>query len=293
MGKFHDLMDRELRIRGFAESTRISYLERMRSLVRYFRKPPDQLGPEEVKQYLLFLATSRRLKWSTFNLYVCAFRFFYRQVLRIPWDVRVEIPYQRTGKRLPVVLSGEEVVKLLDAANTLKHRAILMALYSAGLRVSEALHLRPADIDSQRMMIRIDQGKGRKDRYVMLSSKLLETLRRYWREERPQQRPHPWLFPGKKPGVPLTRDTVEWAFAVAQRHAGIAKRVSPHSLRHSFATHLLERGVNIRVIQQLLGHRSLQSTEIYTHVAQTCVRDTKSPLDDLLPEIEEATRPAE
>jgi len=293
MGKFHDLMDRELRIRGFAESTRISYLERMRSLVRHFGKPPDQLGPEEVKQYLLFLATNRRLKWSTFNLYVCAFRFFYRQVLRIPWDVRVEIPYQRTGKRLPVVLSGEEVVKLLDAANTLKHRAILMALYSAGLRVSEALHLRPADIDSQRMMIRIDQGKGRKDRYVMLSSKLLETLRRYWREERPQQRPHPWLFPGKKPGVPLTRDTVEWAFAVAQRHAGIAKRVSPHSLRHSFATHLLERGVNIRVIQQLLGHRSLQSTEIYTHVAQTCVRDTKSPLDDLLPEIEEATRPAE
>jgi len=293
MGKFYDLMDRELRIRGFAESTRISYLERMRSLVRHFRKPPDQLGPEEVKQYLLFLATQRRLKWSTFNLYVCSFRFFYRQVLRIPWDVRVEIPYQRTGKRLPVVLSGEEVLKLLDAANTLKHRAILMTLYAAGLRVSEALHLRPADIDSHRMMIRVAQGKGRKDRYVMLSSKLLETLRRYWREERSRERADTFLFPGRKPGVPLTRDTVEWAFAAAQRHAGIAKRVSPHSLRHSFATHLLERGVNIRIIQKLLGHRSLGSTEIYTHVAQTYIRDTKSPLDDLLPEVEEGTLPPE
>src|SRR5438552_12005234 len=172
MGKFHDQMDRELRIRGFAESTRVSYLEKMRSLVRHFSKPPDQLGPEEVKQYLLFLAKNRRLKWSTFNLYVCAIRFFYRHVLQVPWEFKVDIPYQRTGKRLPVVLSGEEVVKLLDAANTLKHRAIFMALYSAGLRVSEALHLRPADIDSQRMMIRIAQGKGRKDRYVMLSSKL-------------------------------------------------------------------------------------------------------------------------
>lgn len=293
MGKFYDLMDRELRVRGYAESTRISYLERMRGLVRHFRKPPDQLGPEEVKQYLLFLTTNRRLKWSTFNLYVCAFRFFYRQVLRVPWDFKVDVPYQRSGKRLPVVLSGEEVVKLLDGANTLKHRAILMALYSAGLRVSEATHLRPADIDSQRMMIRIAQSKGRKDRYVMLSSKLLETLRCYWRRERLQGRLHTWLFPGAKPGVPLTRDSVEWAFARAQRHAGIAKRVSPHSLRHSFATHLLERGVNIRVIQQLLGHRSLHSTEIYTHIAQTYVRDTKSPLDDLLPEIKEATPPAE
>jgi site-specific recombinase XerD len=293
MGKFYDLMDRELRIRGFAESTRINYLERMRCLVRHFRKPPDQLGPEQVKQYLLFLATQRRLKWSTFNLYVCSFRFFYRHVLRVSWDLKVDIPYQRTGKRLPVVLSGEEVLKLLDAANTLKHRAILMTLYAAGLRVSEATHLRPADIDSQRMMIRVAQGKGRKDRYVMLSAKLLETLRCYWREERLQERPDTFLFPGKKPGVPLTRDAVEWAFAAAQRHAGIAKPVSPHSLRHSFATHLLERGVNIRIIQKLLGHRTLGSTEIYTHVAQTYIRDTHSPLDDLLPEVAEATLPPE
>lgn len=293
MGKFYDLMDRELRIRGYAENTRINYLARMRSLVRHFRKPPDQLGPEEIKQYLLFLATNRRLKWSTFNLYVCSFRFFYRQVLRVPWEFKADIPYQRSGKRLPVVLSGAEVLKLLDGANSLKHRAILMTLYSAGLRVSEATHLHPADIDSQRMMIRIAQGKGRKDRYVMLSSKLLETLRCYWRRERLQGRLHTWLFPGAKPGVPLTRDSVEWAFARAQRHAGIAKQVSPHSLRHSFATHLLERGVNIRVIQQLLGHRSLHSTEVYTHIAQTYVRDTKSPLDDLLPEIKEVAPPVE
>jgi integrase/recombinase XerD len=280
MGRFHDLMDRELRIRGLAENNRTSYLEKMRCFVRHFMRPPDQLTAEDVKQYQLFLTKDRRVKWSTFNVHVCAIRFFYREVLRVDWDVE-HIPYQRTGKRLPEILSGEEVVALLDGVGNLKHRAILMTLYSAGLRANEAVHLRLSDIDSKRMMIRVDQGKGRKDRCVMLSAKLLETLRRYWLESRPG----PWLFPGGDPSRPLTRESVENFFARARDKAGIRKRVSPHSLRHSFATHLLERGVNIRVIQRLLGHRSLRSTEIYTHVAVTYVRDTKSPLDDLLPDV--------
>ncbi len=284
MGKFQDLMDRELRIRGLAENTRKSYLEKMRCFVRHFMRPPDQLTAEDVKQYQLFLTKDRRVTWSTFNVHVCAIRFFYRAVLQVDWDVE-HIPYQKTGKRLPVVLSGQEVIALLNAAKNLKHRAILMTLYSAGLRASEAVHLRLEDIDSKRMMIRVAQGKGRKDRYVMLSGKLLETLRRYWLKSRPD----PWLFPGQTSRDPITYGSVDRFFARAKEKAGIRKRVCPHSLRHSFATHLLERGVNIRVIQRLLGHRSLRSTEIYTHVAESYVRDTKSPLDDLLPNFEGVT----
>jgi site-specific recombinase XerD len=286
MGKFQDLMDRELRIRGLAESTRQSYLEKMRCFVRHFMRPPDELTVEDVKQYQLFLTKERRVSWSTFNVHVCAIRF-YRHVLPVTWEVD-HIPYQKTGRRLPVVLSSEEVVALLDAATDLKHRAILMALYSGGLRASEAMHLRLEDIDSKRMMIRVAQGKGRKDRYVMLSEKLLATLRQYWSECRPD----PWLFPGQDPSRPLTRESIAKLFARARHKAGIGKHVYPHTLRHSFATHLLERGVNIRVIQRLLGHRSLRSTEIYTHVAESYVRDTKSPLDDLLPRVDGVELPA-
>ena len=280
MGRFYDLMDRELHIRGLAKNTRKSYLEKMHCFVRHFMRPPDQLTAEHVKQYQLFLTKERRIKWSAFNTHVCAIRFFYRNVLEVDWDLE-RIPYQRTGKRLPEILSGDQVVALLEAVQNLKHRAILMTLYAAGLRANEALHLRLGDIDSKRMMIRIDQGKRLKDRYAMLSPKLLETLRHYWRESRPD----PWLFPGRDRSRPLTRESVGQVFARARKKAGILKHVSPHSLRHSFATHLLERGVNIRVIQRLLGHRNVRTTEIYTHVAETYVRDTKSPLDDILPDV--------
>ncbi len=280
MGRFYDLMDRELHIRGLAKNTRQSYLEKMHCFVRHFMRPPDQLTAEHVKQYQLFLTKERRIKWGAFNTHVCAIRFFYRNVIEVDWDLE-RIPYQRTGKRLPEILSGDQVVALLEAVKNLKHRAILMTLYAAGLRANEALHLRLGDIDSKRMMIRIDQGKRLKDRYAMLSPKLLETLRHYWRESRPD----PWLFPGRDRSRPLTRESVGQVFARARKKAGILKHVSPHSLRHSFATHLLERGVNIRVIQRLLGHRNVRTTEIYTHVAETYVRDTKSPLDDILPDV--------
>ena len=159
MGKFHDLMDRELRIRGLAEGTRENYLSCMRCFVRHFMRPPDELTAEDVKQYQLHLTKERRLSWGAFNLHVCAIRFFYRYVLAVDWQVD-HISYQRTGRRLPVVLSGNEVLALFDAATNLKHRAIVMTLYSAGLRIGEALHLRPADIDSGRMMIRVQDGRG-------------------------------------------------------------------------------------------------------------------------------------
>lgn len=167
MGKLHDRMDRELRIRGYAENTRACYLQHMKCFVRHFMRSPDELTPEHVKQYELFLTRDKRVTWSTFNVHVCAIRFFYREVLRVEWDVE-QIPYQKSGRRLPLILSGEEVRALLDATPNLKHRAILMTLYSAGLRTDEALHLQPAHIDSGRMMILVEQGKGRKDRYVML-----------------------------------------------------------------------------------------------------------------------------
>lgn len=280
MGRFQELMDREVRVRGLSERTRETYVDCMRCFVRHFMLPPDQLTAEHVKQYQLHLTSVRRVSWSTFNVHVCAIRFFYRNVLAVDWPVE-HISYQRKGRRLPVVLSGAEVLALLGAVTNVKHRALLMALYSAGLRCSEALHLRVGDIDSQRRMIRVAQGKGRKDRYVMLSSALLEELRRHWRESRPA----PWLFPGQRPGHPMTNNSVEKLVARAVLVAGIKKRVTPHTLRHSFATHLLERGVNIRVIQRLLGHSSLHTTEIYTHVAETYVRDTASPLDALLPDV--------
>jgi integrase/recombinase XerD len=280
MGKFYDMMDRELRIRGVAEGTRESYLRCMSCFVRHFMRPPDELGAEEVKQYQLFLTKERHLSRGSFNVHVGAIRFFYRHVLTAAWRVE-QITFQRPNRRLPVVLSGNEVLVLLDAVTNSKHRAILMTLYAAGLRIGEALRLRTADIDSGRMMIRVQEGKGRRDRYVMLSVALLETLRCYWRE----QRPDPLLFPARNSSRPITRSSFEKVFSRARERAGIHKHVTPHSLRHSFATHLLERGVNIRVIQRLLGHRSLRSTEIYTHVAENYVRDTVSPLDDLLPDL--------
>ncbi len=288
MGRFHDLMDRELRIRGYSESTRKTYLAGVQRLVRHFMRPPNEITCEDIRQYQLHLVKDRGLKWNTFNVAVCAIRFFYRDVLRVEWDVET-IPYHRTGRLLPVILSQPEVAALLDAVTNLKHRSILMLLYAGGLRVSEALHLRIPDIDSGRMMIRIEQSKRRKDRYVMLSERLLETLRRYWWKHRPED----WLFPGPDASRPLRRGGVHRTFIRIRDKAGIRKKASPHTLRHSFATHLLERGVNLRVIQRLLGHRSVQSTEIYTHVAKTYVRDTRSPLDDLLPDVEDIEVPPE
>jgi site-specific recombinase XerD len=268
-------MEEDLRIRGYSANTRASYLRCVRHFVRHFMRPPDQLTPEHIRQYQLYLTRDRQVSWPYFNQVVCALRFFYRQVLKTDWAV-AQIPYQRTGRRLPEILSPQEVAALFRATANLKHRALLMTMYAGGLRVSEVTHLRVTDIDEQRGVIRIEQGKGRQDRYVMLSPHLLRVLQEYGRTRRPTT----LLFPGPT-GRPLTRESVNRVFHQAQRRARITKHVYPSSLRHACATHLLESGTNIRVIQTLLGHRSLRTTQRYTHVATTYLQDTPSPLDRL------------
>jgi len=275
MGRFHDRMDEDLRIRGYSANTRASYLRCVRQFVRHFMRPPDQLTPEHIRQYQLYLTRDRQVSWPYFNQVVCALRFFYRQVLKTDWAV-AQIPYQRTGRRLPEILSPQEVAALFRATANLKHRALLMTMYAGGLRVAEVTHLRVTDIDEQRGVIRIEQGKGRQDRYVMLSPHLHRVLQEYGRTRRPTT----LLFPGPT-GRPLTRESVNRVFHQAQRRARITKHVYPYSLRHACATHLLEQGTNIRAIQTLLGHRSLRTTQRYTHVAATYLQETPSPLDRL------------
>ena len=276
MGRFRDLMDRDLQIRGYSPGTRDVYLRCVERFVRHYMRPPDELTLEDINRYQLHLTRDLKVSWTTFNQTVYALRFFYRVSLKKDWDVR-HIPHQKPGHRLPEILSPEEVVALFNAVSNLKHRAILMTIYAGGLRVSEITRLRVRDIDSRRMLIRIEQSKRRRDRYVMLSPYLLSVLREYWRAVRPRD----VLFPARNSDRPLTRDAVHDAFGKARKNARITKRVSPHSLRHAYATHLLEAGANLRVIQMLLGHKSLRTTEVYTHVARTYLQDTPSPLDRL------------
>jgi site-specific recombinase XerD len=234
----------------------------------------DEVGPEHLEEYQRQLA-SRNLSWSTFNLNTCALRFFYWEYLgRRDWDP-TRVPFQKRGRKLPLVCSQEEVISLFEAAPSLKHRTIFMTGYGCGLRVGEILALRPVHIDSKRMVIRVEQGKGRKDRDVMLPQRLLERLRVCWRTYKPEQ----FLFEGQRRGEPLSQHAVSCAFAQARKKAGIRKRVTMRSLRHAFATHLLEGGTNVRTIQALLGHRSLTTTQIYTHLAKSYLTDTQSPLD--------------
>ena len=283
MGEFRDRMKQDLQIRGFSASTQYCYLARMKAMVKFFMRSPDELTLDDIHAYQLHLTRDRKVGWGTFNQSVGAIRFFYGVTLNRDWDIQ-RIPYQKTGRKLPVVLSTEEVSRLFQVVTNLKHRAILMTAYSGGLRVSEVTHLRVRDVDSQRMMLRVEQGKGRQDRYVMLSHKLLVVLREYWNIYKARH----WLFAGQNPEQPLTRAAVHKFFQKARLKAGITKRVSVHSLRHSFATHLLESGINIRKIQLLLGHRSLQSTQVYTHVARDFLEDTPSPLD-ILPDLSSVT----
>jgi len=276
MGQYREAMRRDMQIRGFMPNTQKSYLGWVKDFVRFHMLPPDRLGLEDVHRYQLHLTEEREVSPSTLNVAVAALRFFYRVTVDVEWDIE-RVPYQKRGRRLPEIFSREEVRRLLEVLDNLKHRSLLSTTYAGGLRVSEAVSLRISDIDSQRMVLRIDQGKGRKDRYVMLSETLVGLLREYWKAYRPRH----WLFPGQIPGRPLTESSLQRTFGKAKEAAGITKHVTAHSLRHSFATHLLESGTNIRVIQRLLGHRSLRSTEIYTHVASNYVTETSSPLDAL------------
>ena len=269
----------DMSIRNFAENTQQSYLQQVSSFARYFHCSPDAMGPEKVREYQVHLVEDCKLAPSSIGIAVSASRFLYKVTLKQPWAPD-EIAMPKKPFKLPVILSPEEVMRFLESVHSIKHRAILMAAYAARLWVSEATHLRVTDIDSQRMMLRVDQGKGQKDRYVMLSSRLLEELRSYWRAGRPKT----WLFPGDVQGQPITRDAVGQACQKAHRCSGIQKPITPHSLRHAFATHLLERGVDVRRIQLLMGHRSLSTTTRYLKVATSTICATTSPLD-LLPDI--------
>jgi site-specific recombinase XerD len=224
----------------------------------------------------VFLVQQKKVSWPVFDQTVCALRFFYHNTLRRDWMIE-HIPYPRHEQKLPIVLSPSEVAALFQVVQNLKHRAILMTIYAAGLRVSEVAQLRVTDIDSQRQLICIRQGKGNKDRQVMLSPRLLDLLRTYWRRYRPTA----WLFPGERPEKPISRESVWRICKQAGEAAHLSKRVSPHTLRHCFATHLLEDATDLRRIQILMGHRSLKTTAKYLHVSNLAVRSTVSPLDRL------------
>jgi site-specific recombinase XerD len=267
----------DMRLRNFSPHTQEAYLLQITQFARYFAKSPAVLGPEEIRTYQLYLTTEKKLAPSSLHVTASALRFLYKVTLKQPWNVE-ELPSPKKPQILPVVLSQEEVTRFLESVRTLKQRTILTVCYAAGLRIGEAIHLKITDIDSQRMVIRVDQGKGRKDRYVMLSPALLTLLRTYWKTARPRQ----WLFPSTRPEQPISRHAVHLACQQARRRAGLKKAISPHSLRHTFATHLLEAGTEIRTIQLLLGHRSLSTTARYLKVATRTVCATTSPLD-LLP----------
>jgi integrase/recombinase XerD len=267
---------------GRSPRTQDTYTLMLRLFSRYLaqvhaHKTLDSVVPEDVEAYQRHLVTERKVGFSSFNQATCALRFFYRTCLARTDFTIARMPFQRKRRSLPEILAPEEVAALFDACHNLKHRTLLMTSYSGGLRLGETLGLLPSDIDSTRMMIRVEQGKGRKDRYVMLSQALLAELRSYWKAFRPVR----WLFEGRCKGQPLSPSTAEKVFTAAAGRAGIRKGVSFHSLRHAFATHLLEGGTNICVIQALLGHRSLTTTQVYTHVARTYVNATASPLDRL------------
>lgn len=278
MTRLRKVMLEELQRRNFSEATTRGYLGAVERFSRYFGKPPDRLGPDHIRQYQAHLLHERKLAVGTVVNQVAAMRFFFRRVLkrRFPPD---SIPYPKySHHRTPRVLSPDEVARLIEAAGNLQARAILMALYSTGLRRTELVRLHVEDIDSERMMIHVRKGKGGKDRDLPLCPKLLETLREYWRWKRPKT----WLFPGERGnGEHLSDKSVWYACAEAARHAGLKKRVSPHMLRHSFATHLLEGGADLPTIQMLLGHADLEATSIYLHLSRRHLDKTVNPLEHL------------
>jgi len=265
----------DMTLRNLSPATQRSYLHAVTKFSRHLGCPPDRLGLEDVRAFQVHLV-SQGISWPAMNQIVCALRFFFGVTLD-----RAEIPerivYARTPRKLPSILSADEVVRFLEAVPSLKTRVALTTAYAAGLRASEAVSLQVADIDSRRMVLQVRHGKGAKDRTVMLSVALLAILRSYWRLARPT----PWLFPGRSPDKPIDVQVLHAACRSATKAAGLTKRVSVHTLRHSFATHLLESGTDIRIIQVLLGHSNLSTTARYTHVANTTIAMTQSPLDRL------------
>jgi len=273
------MMLEELQRRNYSENTRRCYIRTVEDFERRFRCSPDRLGPEHIREYQAELFKKRKLSPGTVTQRLAALRFFYVKTLKKSWSI-AETPYPKQVFHLPTILSQEEVARLIDAARTPYHRTLLMTLYATGVRRSELTHLKVSDIDSQPMAIHVQGGKGRKDRDVMLSPKLLGELREHWR--RFKRKPTIWLFPGNRRhtgDAPINTKVVWYACQQAAERAGIQKAVHPHTLRHCFATHLLEAGADLRTIQMLLGHRDLEETTIYLHLSQRHLSATASPLD--------------
>lgn len=269
-----DKMASELDLRNYAKSTKDCYLRSAKNFIKHFMQPAEQLGEDEIRTYLLQRMAT--VKTSTLRVELAAIRFLYDITLDRP-EVVARIPWPKKDTPLPDILSGSEVILLLAAVKSQKHRTILTCAYGAGLRISEACSLRHDDIDSKRMLIKIRNTKGGKDRYVMLADNLLHGLREYFRSVRP---PRPWLFPGHHNGH-IGPNAVRKALRKALKEVSLKKHVTPHTFRHAFATHLLETGTDIRTIQVLLGHGSIRSTQLYTRVSSAHVARTKSPLDNL------------
>jgi len=278
MTSLRQRMIEDMQIRNLSVYTQKCYVLQVSLFARHFSKSPELLGPEQIRAYQIYLTNEKKLATKSILLAIAALRFLYKVTLKKNWVFETIIPAPKAPQTLPVVLSPEEVVQFLDCVRSRKYRAILATCYAAGLRISEAVALAPLAIDSKRMVLRVEQGKGQKDRYVMLSPKLLEVLRAWWRVEKPKD----WLFPGDMPGQHITKGAVERECQKAHRICKIPKPITPHSLRHAFAVHLLEQGTDVRTIQLLLGHRSMATTAKYLRIATSKVCSTSSPLD-LLP----------
>lgn len=269
-------MEQDLQIRNYAPKTIRCYLDCVAAFAKYFKTSPDRLGSDHIRTYQLYLVQERGVSWSLFNQTVCALRFFYETTLGQPAMIS-QIPYPRRQHKLPTILSHADVTALLAAPRSLKHRAILSTFYDTGVRLGELCQLRLSDIDSDRQVIRIHQAKGNRDRQVRLSAQLLDLLRQYWKAFQPQE----WLFIGRWRDQAITEAGVYTICHEAGKAAQLEVSVSPHLLRHAFATHQLEAGVDLRRIQYLLGHRSLSTTSLYLHVATTTLQDIPSPLERL------------
>jgi site-specific recombinase XerD len=274
MSELRKKMLREMDLRNLACSTQQAYLHAVKQLTRHYKRSPDTISQKEVEDYLLHLKNEKKLSFSTRNVAASVFKFFYNTTLKDE-TCRIDLPPRKAPSRLPVVLSRQEVIRLIEATGHLKHRVLLMTIYSGGLRVGEAVSLKPSDIDSERMIIRVEQAKGGKDRYTLLSVKLLEELRLYWKLFKPKN----WLFPSTRTDRHIDISTAQKVFYSAKKKAGITKGNGIHVLRHCFATHLLEAGYDIRRIQIMMGHRSLSTTLVYLHVTRNSIARITSPLD--------------
>ena len=274
----------DMTLAGRTEKTIKDYVGAVRRVSKFYLKSPDKITSEELRSWLAHLMVDQGRKWNTIKVYTYGLRFFYHKTLKRP-DVELPLPPRRKPKRLPNVLSEEEVVALFEACPCLKHRMIMMTKYACGLRVSEVLHIEVSHIDGNRGVLKVEQGKGRRDRYLPLSESLLKDLRLYWQTHRDER----WLFPGGIPGKPLTSSAAQRAYKLAKEKAGIVKEGGIHTLRHTYATHLLERGVDPLRIQRLMGHSTILITLRYLHVSRKHLQETGSPFDFLV--IPDAIRP--